>query len=248
MAFHKYLTFSFDDGLEQDKKIIQLMKQYGLKGTFNLNAGLLGKKNWVGRIGNVGFTEYDSPGHHRIVKVQEHFRIPEDEISQVYEGFEVASHAYYHENLRNLSEQELDRTIGRDIEKLSALVGYPVVGHAYPGGLGSRRAQVCLKRHGIIYGRNAFSKGCFSFPENPLDFHPTCSWKDKNVMELLEQFLHTSADQEDLLFLVWGHGYEMDYNTPNASQRAMEHLFARAAGREDIVYCSNKEAFIMHDR
>ena len=57
MAFHKYLTFSFDDGLEQDKKLIKLMKKYGLKGTFNLNAGLFGKKDWVGRIGNIGFKE-----------------------------------------------------------------------------------------------------------------------------------------------------------------------------------------------
>ena len=30
MAFHKYLTFSFDDGLEQDKRLIRLMKKYGL--------------------------------------------------------------------------------------------------------------------------------------------------------------------------------------------------------------------------
>ena len=37
----KYFTLSFDDGLEQDKRIIALMKQYGLKGTFNLNSLLL---------------------------------------------------------------------------------------------------------------------------------------------------------------------------------------------------------------
>ena len=29
----KYFTLSFDDGLEQDKRVIQLMRQYGLKGT-----------------------------------------------------------------------------------------------------------------------------------------------------------------------------------------------------------------------
>ena len=31
----KYFTLSFDDGLEQDKRVIRLMRQYGLKGTFN---------------------------------------------------------------------------------------------------------------------------------------------------------------------------------------------------------------------
>ena len=35
----KYFTLSFDDGLEQDKKVLELMKKYGLRGTFNLNSG-----------------------------------------------------------------------------------------------------------------------------------------------------------------------------------------------------------------
>ena len=43
----KYFTLSFDDGLEQDKRVIRLMRQYGLKGTFNLNAGLLGTRGEV---------------------------------------------------------------------------------------------------------------------------------------------------------------------------------------------------------
>ena len=38
----KYFTLSFDDGLEQDKKVLALMKKYGLKGTFNLNSGMFG--------------------------------------------------------------------------------------------------------------------------------------------------------------------------------------------------------------
>ena len=43
----KYFTLSFDDGLEQDKRVIRLMRQYGLKGTFNLNAGLFGTRGEV---------------------------------------------------------------------------------------------------------------------------------------------------------------------------------------------------------
>lgn len=244
MSYHKYLTFSFDDGLEQDKKIIEFMKKYGLKGTFNLNAGMFGKKNWVGRIGNIGFTEYDNPGQHRIIKTHEHFRIPKDEIRQVYEGFEVASHAYRHENLLKMPAEELERTIGRDVKELSELLGYKVVGHAFPGGRGSDEAQKCLKRKGIIYGRNAFSKGKFTFPENPMNVHPTCSIKDKKAEQLLKQFLKMEAKTEDLLFYVWGHGYEMDYGTKTASTEAFERFMEGASGHEDTIYCTNKEAFM----
>ena len=36
-------TYDFDDGIEQDKKIISILKEYGIRGcTFNLNSGLMG--------------------------------------------------------------------------------------------------------------------------------------------------------------------------------------------------------------
>ncbi|MDE7186666.1 MAG: polysaccharide deacetylase family protein [Lachnospiraceae bacterium] len=243
MAFHKYLTFSFDDGLEQDKRLIRLMKKYGLKGTFNLNAGLFGKKDWVGRIGNIGFKEYNAPGNHGIIKTVEHFRIPKDEIRQVYEGFEVASHAYRHEALPGLKADRFDEVLGRDIDELSELVGYQVAGHAFPGGMSSKEARAYLKERGILYGRGAFSNGKFTFPEEPVNYSPTCSIKDKNVITLFDKFLASEIESEDLLFCMWGHGYEMDYGTARASEEAFEKIFDYVSGREDIMYCTNKEAF-----
>ena len=34
----KALTFSYDDGVEQDVRLIEIFKKYGLRGTFNLNS------------------------------------------------------------------------------------------------------------------------------------------------------------------------------------------------------------------
>lgn len=39
----KWMTFSFDDGTVQDRRLVALLDQYGLKGTFNLNSGLLAR-------------------------------------------------------------------------------------------------------------------------------------------------------------------------------------------------------------
>ncbi len=36
---HKIITFSFDDGVMQDLKIIEILNKYNLKATFNLNSG-----------------------------------------------------------------------------------------------------------------------------------------------------------------------------------------------------------------
>ena len=37
---HKALTLSYDDGKEQDRRLVALFNQYGIKGTFHINSGL----------------------------------------------------------------------------------------------------------------------------------------------------------------------------------------------------------------
>ena len=36
----KVLTLSYDDGVVQDIRLIELMDRYGIKGTFNINTGM----------------------------------------------------------------------------------------------------------------------------------------------------------------------------------------------------------------
>ena len=38
----KALTLSYDDGVTQDERLIDIMNQYKVKGTFNINAGMMG--------------------------------------------------------------------------------------------------------------------------------------------------------------------------------------------------------------
>ena len=40
----KYFTISFDDGTEQDRRLIELMEKYGIKGTFNISSGIFGRE------------------------------------------------------------------------------------------------------------------------------------------------------------------------------------------------------------
>ena len=43
----KLFSVSYDDGTEQDRRIIALMERYGIRGTFNLSSGLFGKKTYI---------------------------------------------------------------------------------------------------------------------------------------------------------------------------------------------------------
>ena len=72
----KALTLSYDDGVEQDIRLIELMKKNGLKGTFNLNSGLYAEEGTVYPPGTV------------------HRRMTEKMATEVYgsSGMEVAVH------------------------------------------------------------------------------------------------------------------------------------------------------------
>ena len=41
----RVLTFSYDDGISQDMRLVQLFNLYGMKGTFNLNSGIQSREN-----------------------------------------------------------------------------------------------------------------------------------------------------------------------------------------------------------
>ena len=47
----KAMTLSYDDGVEQDERLIGNMRANGLRGTFNLNAGLYAPEGTVVRPG-----------------------------------------------------------------------------------------------------------------------------------------------------------------------------------------------------
>ncbi len=42
MEYKKILTLSFDDGITQDERFIEILNKYAIKCTFNINSSLLG--------------------------------------------------------------------------------------------------------------------------------------------------------------------------------------------------------------
>ena len=40
----KAFTLSYDDGIRQDKRFVEILDRYGLKATFNINSGLFDEK------------------------------------------------------------------------------------------------------------------------------------------------------------------------------------------------------------
>lgn len=225
MQGRKIFTMSYDDGVIWDEPFLEILNKYGIKATFNLNSGLLGDR--------VDLTQMGITFNHD--KVEPHA------VKALYAGHEVATHSVTHPALTVLSEEGIVREVDDDRKALSALVGYPVCGHAYPGGpYDERVAKVLNERCGIRYARTIDSHRTFAIPENPMTWHPTCHHFDAALFELAEKFLAAKpGENEDLLFYVWGHSYEFNIQD---NWDHIERFCQMISGHDDVIYATNREA------
>lgn len=176
---HKALTLSFDDGRTDDRKLVEWMNKYQLKGTFHLNSGFFGKKGYIRA----------------------------DEVAELFAGHEVSAHTVDHPFLEQSPVDLVAREILEDREALERLTGYPVRGMSYPFGTYNDQVVAMLPSLGIEYSRTVASHGEFHMPDNFLKWHPTCH--HKQMVEYADKFnaLEPRHSRMSLLY-VWGHSFE----------------------------------------
>ena len=225
----KAITFSYDDGVVQDIRLIELLNKYGLKCTFNLNSELLSKKGMLIREGK------------RIA----HYKIHTEDVKHIYEGHEVAVHTLTHPNLTQCDDKEIIRQVEADRLNLSELVEYEVVGMAYPcGGVNNddRVAGIIKKNTGVKYSRTITTNNCFDLQENLYRFNPTAYHLEfEKMMQLGREFVEFKP-KEPKVFYIWGHSYEMDYGADYWVK--LEEFFKLISNKEDIFYGTNKEVLL----
>ena len=226
--YRKIVTFSYDDGVTQDIRLIELFNRYGLKGTFNLNSELLGKP---------GELRYD------IGRV-DHNKVSPADVKTIYAGHEVAVHTLTHPLLPAMEDDaEIVRQVEQDRLNLSELVGYEVFGMAYPGGgknFDDRCADLIRANTGVKYARTSVSTCAFEPTQGDLiRFHPTCHHRCGDLAALADRFLN--SEEEGLqLFYIWGHSYEFDLW---GSWEECEDFCRLISNRSDVLYATNLEAF-----
>lgn len=225
----KAITFSYDDGITQDVRLIELLNKYGLKSTFNINSELLGKKGILWRE------------NQRIA----HYKIHPEDVKSVYEGHEVAVHTLTHPNLTESDDAEIIRQVEQDRLNLSELVGYEVIGMAYPcGGVNNndRTAKIIKENTGVKYCRTITCNNNFNLQNNLYRFNPSAYHLDfENLMSLGQQFVDLKATTPQI-FYIWGHSFEMDYH-PDYWIR-LEEFFKLISNKGDIFYGANKEVLL----
>ena len=224
----KAVTFSYDDGVTQDIRLVEILNRYGLKATFNLNSELLSKDGYLDILG----------------KKISHYKLQPYEINEVYKAHEIASHTLTHPDLTEMSAEEVIRQVEMDRLNLSELSGVEVIGMAYPGkqpNYNSRIAQIIEDNTGVKYARTTICSNDFSPQRDLYEFHPSVFHRDwERLYNLAEKFIELEPKNENI-FYIWGHSYEFDIND---EWDDFEKFCKFISNRSDIFYGTNKEILL----
>ncbi len=220
----KALTLSYDDGVEQDIRLIDIMNHHGLKGTFNLNSG-----------------EYASEGT-LYPKGHIHRRMTKDQATALYTdcGNEVAVHGLTHPFLEQLPENMVMWEVMKDRNNLETQFHTIIRGMAYPFGTYNDMVVGCLEKAGIVYARTVISNHNFKLPQDWLRLETTCHHNDPELMPLSKKFVEQAPQREAWLFYLWGHSYEFDKHD---NWQVIEEFAAYVGDREDIWYATNIQIY-----
>lgn len=191
----KALTLSYDDGVRQDRRLVEILNRYGLTATFNISSGLFG-------------VEERGVSSDPTVDVS---KLEQQEVLSLYAGHEIAGHCLRHANLTGLGAPAAMYEILEDKKQLEQLAGQPLRSFAYPYGAYTPQVQQLLELAGYQGARTTHPTYGFDLPQNLLAWDPTCHHRDPRLMELAETFCHQQPRFfRPWLFYLWGHAYEFD--------------------------------------
>lgn len=213
----KALTFSYDDGQEYDKKLLEIFNKYNLKATFHLNTGMFG-----------GVTERN-----------ENYITAEMVTDGLYEGHEIACHGKYHRDLPGLTKQQVILELLDDRKELERLTGKVTQGMSYAYGRYNGEVKDLAKSVGIKYSRTVNNTLDFFPPIDFMEWHPTCHHA-QDIMEIGERFLNPPGYIDLPLMYVWGHSFEFGRSN---NWEIMEAFAEKISGRDDIWYATNMEIY-----
>ena len=220
----KALTLSYDDGVEQDIRLLDIMKKNRLKGTFNLNSGLF------------------VPEDHEWPSGQISRRMSRLNCIDVFKdsGMEIAVHGLTHPFMEQLPTNLCTYEVLQDRVNLEKAFGTIVRGLAYPFGTYNDEVVASLKHCGIVYARTTLSTEKFDIPSDWLKLHPTCHHNNPRLMELAKKFVSMSTNRGPQLFYLWGHSYEFERDD---NWNVIEEFAEYMGNREDIWYATNIELY-----
>ena len=215
----KAVTLSYDDGTATDKRLVEIMRGYGLSGTFNI------------------CTLADEAGG---------YKLSYDEAREIFkDGIEVAVHGERHLTWTEVEPAVAMRDIMANRERLEKIFGKIINGCAYPCGAYNDTVVDILKNAGINYARTTVATEDFRLPTDWLRMPATCHHNNPRLFELVDKFLGIEKasyfwSNKPRLFYLWGHSAEFKRDD---NWDLIERFGEKIGGRKDVWYATNGEIY-----
>ena len=179
----------WDDGVLNDIRLADLLRKYNAKATFNLNPALHKARERI-------TDQWNFNGHIT-------GKLAWNEITSVYEGFEVASHTMDHCNAGEVDAKVfLNQAVGAK-NILEDLFQKPCRGFAWPWGKYTTETMQALREAGFLYGRTCENVENVLNCEDFMALPSNCHALSKNFYEAFEKAKVSGV------FYFWGHSYEL---------------------------------------
>lgn len=213
------VTLSYDDSITCDLKLADLMRRYGVRGTFNIITGRLAKEE-----------RECPPGKWASLTLNQCLQVMGDDM-------ELAMHSRTHPMLGKMPPAEVMREVLADKETLEQLTGQVIRGLAYPYSSYNDETVDVLRACGVSYARTVRDTKRFDVPTDWLRMPTTCHHKDPQLMELAASFLKPVGRYGDCkLFYLWGHSYEFEKDN---NWHIMEEFLPFIGGHDHVWYATN---------
>lgn len=230
----KAVTLSYDDGGRDDIRLAETLNQYGIRCTFNINSGLLGKNEQDGRLS------------------------PEEICRYILDaGHEIAIHGKMHMAPGLSRPVDCIQDMLNCRLELESIFDRIIRGMAYPdSGITNMQNEAdyatirrYLKDLGIVYARSlGGDNDQFRLPTDWMAWIPTAHHRNPRVLEYAETFLALNpdggkvyyADRYPRLFYLWGHSFEFSGRN---EWDLLDRLCQTLGGHGDVWYATNMEIY-----
>lgn len=229
----KAVTFSYDDGMKADKRLIEIFDKYKVKATFNLNSS-------------------------KILESGENDRLSVADVKELIlgGGHEVALHGKHHYANGKLKPLEGIQEVLNCRLELEAEFGTIIRGMAYANsgitslenGADYAGIKNYLTELGVAYSRTlGGDNNSFMLPDDWHAWMPTAHHDSEHIFDYINDFAEIVNDSTTYphnrtpkLFYCWGHSFEFDRND---NWDRMEVICKRLTAIEDVWYATNIEIY-----
>ncbi len=185
----------WDDGVTTDIRLIEILRKYNAKATFNLNPGLMPEERETPYWNHDPFP---ATWNYHGFKAG---KLSLKEIREIYDGFQVASHCWCHEVAGQCEDETFIAAAVNARKYLEDVFERPCPGFAYPCGAYTPATVKLLRDAGFAYARTVNNVADVTACD-PLVLHPHCHFMNNSFYRLYEDAKKTGV------FYFWGHSYE----------------------------------------